>query len=135
MAQTFISSFATALYRAASGKSKPEIDALTGRAAALFASKRMVKKSPLLFEALENVRLHDEKKMKAVVTSKHPLTAAELKGIAEHMQQIMKKEIEIESIVDPKLLGGFKVRCGDTVLDATLDHSVKQLAHHLTTKE
>ncbi len=135
MSQTFITTFANALYRASLGKSKTEIDAVAKRGVEVLAAKRMLRNRSAVFAALEAVRLADEKKMKAVVTSKYPLPPSDLRAIAEHMKQIMKKDIELEAFVDPNLLGGFKVRCGDTVFDATLDQSLRQLAQHLTTKE
>ncbi len=134
MSRAYIDSIAQALYSAAEGKSKAEIDAIALRASQALAVKRLLKKKTELLDALEEVRLSREKKLKAVVTSKYALSSSELKHIAEYMRSIMKKDIEISNVIDPKLLGGFKVRCGDTILDATLNNAVKQLAHHLTTK-
>lgn len=135
MQRGFIQRLAEALYRASEGKSRSEIDVLARRSAELIASKRLLRKAPALFTELETVRRAQEKKIQAVITSRHQLTPADVKAIAEHFEKIMRKEIEVELVIDPKLLGGFKVRCGDVVFDATVDRSLKQLVYHLTTKE
>jgi F-type H+-transporting ATPase subunit delta len=66
--------------------------------------------------------------VQAQVTTAMPLTAAQARGVAQALRQALGKDPQIETRVDPALLGGIKVRVGSRLFDASLRsklHSLK----------
>lgn len=56
----------------------------------------------------------------AEVTTAQALTDAQAKGVAAALRQALGKDPEIETRVDPSILGGIKVRVGSRLFDASL---------------
>lgn len=63
----------------------------------------------------------------AQVTTALPLTAAQAKGLAQALRQALGKDPEIETRVDPAILGGIKVRVGSRLFDASLRSKLDSL--------
>ena len=63
----------------------------------------------------------------AQVTTATPLTDAQAKGVAAALRQALGKDPEIETRVDPALLGGIKVKVGSRLYDASLKSKLDQL--------
>jgi F-type H+-transporting ATPase subunit delta len=64
----------------------------------------------------------------ATVTSVRPLSEAEKSSLsAAFAKKIGKKTLEIQNIVDPKLLGGLKVRIGNRIFDGSLRGKLDRL--------
>ena len=63
----------------------------------------------------------------AQVTTAVPLTAAQSKGVATALRTALGKDPEIETRVDPSLLGGIKVRVGSRLFDASLKSKLDSL--------
>lgn len=128
----FITALATALYHASHDAKPAAVKEITGRAAALLAGRRLLRYIPQLFAELDRVRRAAENIVLARVTSARPLSQSSLKTIREYIAKKTRSEVELEAVVDPGVIGGFTVQYGDTLLDATLAHNVKQLANALT---
>ena len=63
----------------------------------------------------------------AQVTTALPLTAAQSKGLAAALRQSLGKDPEIETRVDPAILGGIKVQVGSRLFDASLKSKLDSL--------
>lgn len=63
----------------------------------------------------------------AKVTSAVPLTAAQSKNVAAALRQALGKDPEIETRVDPSILGGIKVQVGSRLFDASLRSKLDSL--------
>ena len=63
----------------------------------------------------------------AEVVSALPLTAAQTQGVAAALRTALGKDPEIETRVDPSLLGGIKVRVGSRLFDASLRSKLDSL--------
>jgi len=63
----------------------------------------------------------------AQVTTALPLTAAQSKGVAAALRQALGKDPEIETRVDPAILGGIKVQVGSRLFDASLKSKLDSL--------
>jgi F-type H+-transporting ATPase subunit delta len=84
--------------------------AANGRAAAL----------PAVIAAFEALSSERRGAVSAQVTTALPLTAAQTRGVAAALRQALGKDPEIETRVDPSILGGIKVRVGSRLFDASL---------------
>ena len=63
----------------------------------------------------------------AQVTTAVALTAAQSKGLQAALRQALGKDPEIETRVDPSILGGVKVRVGSRLYDASLKSKLDSL--------
>jgi F-type H+-transporting ATPase subunit delta len=63
----------------------------------------------------------------ARVTTALPLSAAQAKGVAAALRQALGKDPEIETRVDPAILGGIKVQVGSRLFDASLKSKLDSL--------
>ncbi len=63
----------------------------------------------------------------AQVTTALPLSAAQAKGVAAALRQALGKDPEIETRVDPAILGGIKVQVGSRLFDASLKSKLDSL--------
>ncbi|WP_341875799.1 F0F1 ATP synthase subunit delta [Defluviitalea saccharophila] len=56
----------------------------------------------------------------AVVISAVPLKEEQIEKIKQTLTSRIKKQIQIETQVDPSIIGGLKIRVGDRILDASI---------------
>jgi F-type H+-transporting ATPase subunit delta len=77
--------------------------------------------------AFERLSAEHRGVVSAQVTTAVPLTAAQSKGVAQALRQALGKDPEIETRVDPAILGGIKVRVGSRLFDASLKSKLDSL--------
>lgn len=111
---------------------------LSGRATPLFVNFLCVlahhERLDLLPLILKQSRLQHEiqaGKKRIQVTSAQPLSDAALKSIQETLRKALPFEPIVEPVVDPSLLGGLRIRVGDTVYDSSLKARLKQFRDRL----
>src|SRR5699024_6809229 len=70
----------------------------------------------------------------ANVYSVRELTETERENIANSLkQQLKKKEVKLNNIIDPSVLGGLKIRVGNTIYDGTISGKLNQMRHNIGT--
>ncbi|NLK21820.1 MAG: F0F1 ATP synthase subunit delta [Epulopiscium sp.] len=82
---------------------------------------------------LENIKEH-KGIVTAVVFSAIPLDNEQINKIKQKLVMGLKKQVQIETIVDSSLIGGLKIRVGDRVLDVSIEgklHSLKASLYDL----
>jgi F-type H+-transporting ATPase subunit delta len=67
----------------------------------------------------------------AVVTSAIPLTKPETEAVRDRVRKMTGAEVELESVIDPSLIGGLTVRVGDQLLDASVRGRLERLREQL----
>jgi len=88
-----------------------------GRAAALAA----------IVQAFKSLAASRRGVVSAQVVTAAPMTAAQSKALSEGLRQALGKDPEIETRVDPAILGGVKVRVGSRLYDASLKSKLDSL--------
>jgi F-type H+-transporting ATPase subunit delta len=101
--------------------------ATTRKFLGLLASNRRVAALPAIIAAFERRAAADRGAVSAEVTTARPLTPAQQAGLAAALRQSLGKDPEIDTRVDPSLLGGIKVRVGSRLYDASLKSKLDQL--------
>lgn len=78
--------------------------------------------------ALSARKMQDEiaGRVQAILTSAEGVDENTKKNIADRLAAVLGKAVSLQTVVDPSIIGGFTVRVGDTVYDASL---ANQLAH------
>ncbi len=71
------------------------------------------------------------KKMTAVVVSPATLTAKHIERLKQSIKAFTHRDIEIESQIDPSLIGGFIVKAGSTIFDSSLKGQLRLLKAEL----
>jgi F-type H+-transporting ATPase subunit delta len=67
----------------------------------------------------------------AVATSAAPLEADEVKAITARLEELTGGKVDLETAVDPSLLGGLVVRVGDRLIDGSVRGRLERLRHQL----
>ena len=86
----------------------------------LVATNRRASALPAMITAFERLAAEDRGAVSAQVTTAMPLTDAQIKALAASLRTALGKDPEIETRVDPAILGGLKVRVGSRLYDASL---------------
>jgi F-type H+-transporting ATPase subunit delta len=83
--------------------------------------------------AAEFRRLDDKRNnvVHATVTSAAPLEAGEVKAIAARLEELTGSSVDLETAVDPDLLGGVVVRVGDRLIDGSVRGRLERLRNQL----
>jgi F-type H+-transporting ATPase subunit delta len=86
---------------------------------------------PEIATLYETRRREAEGQTKVVVTSALPLDAAVLEQLAAALKAKLGQQVEITTEEDASLIGGVRIRAGDTVIDGSVRGRLYQLANEL----
>ncbi len=104
-----------------------EFAATTRKFLGLVAANRRASAIPAMIFSFEKLAADDRGAISAEVTTALPLTAAQAKALAASLRTALGKDPEIETKVDPAILGGLKVRVGSRLYDASLKSRLDSL--------
>jgi F-type H+-transporting ATPase subunit delta len=79
--------------------------------------------------AIEHEKRSGKKRVQVI--SAQPLSEATIERIREKLASVLAIQPIVESAVDPRILGGLRIRVGDTVYDDSLRARLKQLTHRV----
>ena len=65
------------------------------------------------------------------LTSARPLEGAEYASLIQRLERLYGKKFEVARVVDPSLIGGFRLMMGDRRIDATISGRLNALARDL----
>lgn len=101
--------------------------ATTKKFLGLVAANRRASALPGMIAAFEKLAADDRGAISAEVVTAMPLTAAQARSLAAALRTALGKDPEIETRVDPAILGGLKVRVGSRLFDASLKSRLDSL--------
>jgi F-type H+-transporting ATPase subunit delta len=101
--------------------------ATTRKALGLVAANRRASALPSIISAFEKLAAEDRGAISAEVVTAMPLSPAQTKALAAALRTALGKDPEVETRVDPSLLGGLKVRVGSRLYDASLKSRLDSL--------
>jgi F-type H+-transporting ATPase subunit delta len=102
-------------------------NATTQKFLGLLAANGRVAVLPSIITSFQAMAAKGRGAVSAQVTTALPLTAAQSKGLAAALRQALGKDPEIETRVDPAILGGIKVQVGSRLFDASLKSKLDSL--------
>jgi len=83
-------------------------------------------------EQFEQLKLEDEGKLDAKISSAFPMEDAQRNQVVNLLSSRFKRKINATVTVDPDLIGGIKVEVGDKVWDASVRGRLQTMAATLT---
>ncbi len=112
---------------AASGNAHP----LTRKFLGLLAQNRRASAIPAVIAAFEQLLAKHRGTVSAEVVSARPLTDMQLQTVTAAIRQALGRDPELETRVDPAILGGLKVRVGNRLFDSSLRTRLDQMTYAL----
>jgi F-type H+-transporting ATPase subunit delta len=93
----------------------------------LLAERRRLVVLPEIFALFEQFKHEAEGAIKAQLITAFPATDAQKQTIAAALKQRFGRDVQLESITDPTLMGGAVVRAGDLVIDGSVRGKLTRL--------
>jgi len=94
----------------------------------LLVRNRRLAMLPQIREQFEKLKLEDEGKLDARISSAYPLDDAQRNQVVNLLSSRFKRKINATVTVDPELIGGIKVEVGDKVWDASVRGRLQTMA-------
>jgi F-type H+-transporting ATPase subunit delta len=98
----------------------------------LLLERDRLQQLPQIAEVFHSLVLEDRGIAVASVTTAVELQPEELELIRNRLRQMVGKEVQITTRVDPEIIGGIVVRIGDMLLDGSVRTQLKQLRQRMS---
>jgi F-type H+-transporting ATPase subunit delta len=106
---------------------RAEFNPLSKKFLGFVSAQRRAAALPAIITSFQTLSAAYRGVISAHVTTAVKLTAAQSKGLQGALRQALGKDPEIETHVDPSILGGVKVRVGSRLYDASLKSKLDSL--------
>jgi F-type H+-transporting ATPase subunit delta len=100
----------------------------------MLAERGRLELLPVLLEVYRERLLAHGNIVRATVTSAVPLTPEKAKGLEQSLANLTGKQMQIETDVDPSLIGGVVARIGGTVYDGSVRTQLARMRELLIEK-
>jgi F-type H+-transporting ATPase subunit delta len=97
----------------------------------VLADARRLSQAPAIYKSYDRLRLEQEQVVEVEVLTAYPLDDQERVRITRTLEQRFGKKINISTRIDKSLIGGSIIRAGDSVIDASIKGSLRQLGSQL----
>ncbi len=106
---------------------KAKIGKLTTQFIGTVVGNRRAAEMPSILASFEAMVARRKGTQVAKVTSAQKLTAAQLTSLKSNLKKSLGQTVDVETSVDPDLLGGFIVRIGSRLYDSSLKTKLENL--------
>ncbi len=108
-----------------------KLDAELRNFIATLANNRRLALLPQIAAMYEALRAEVENRVQASVVSAAPLSDMQQQRLASALKKRLNREVQLNCSVDPDLIGGAVIRCGDLVIDGSVKVRLARLASEL----
>lgn len=112
---------------------KAKLSPLTTQFIGTVAQNRRAAEIPSMLASFQDIVARRKGSQVAKVTSAKKLTAHQLSSLKSNLKKSLGRPVDVETSVDPDLLGGFIVRIGSRLYDSSLKTKLEDLK--ITLKE
>lgn len=132
MATISTNNLARAIYESSVGKKGEELDFVVKNTVKLMKDKHLLGKSKEILKKLERIVDKNEESIKVKISARNKLDKYARGEVENFIKERYKvKNVEIEEVLNEKLLGGMKLEVGDEVVDLTLKNKIHRLKNYL----
>jgi F-type H+-transporting ATPase subunit delta len=124
---------ARAIYLATKDKTPAEQTKVIPNIIQFLTRRRWIAKVPDILSRLDKMINEAKGKVVAKISSKdqlHENTKREISHILK--EKYSAKEVDLQEVLDEKLVGGFKIEVSDEVMDLTIKNKINKLQEYLT---
>lgn len=119
--------YAKVLYRLTEGLAKSDLEKVVVGFITFLKQRQVLSKSELIIKAFERYSKEQAGIKFLKISSAKKLTEKQLNEIIKNFG----KEVEVETNVDPNLIGGVVLQDGNTILDGSIKTQLKKLENKL----
>jgi len=105
-----------------------KLDGASRNFVATLASNRRIALLPQIAAMYEAMRADVENRADVSVISAAPLNEAQQQRLASALKKRLNRNVQLSLSVDPSLIGGAVIRCGDMVIDGSVKVRLARLA-------
>ena len=102
------------------------------RLAALLLERRRIDSVPGIFEEYGSLVLEEKGIVIANVTTAVPLDSEGEQLIQQRLSQLVGKDVQLQTHVDPAIIGGLVARIGDNLIDGSVANQLRRLHERLS---
>ncbi len=106
---------------------KGKIDPLLLNYLKVLIDKRRTNCVKAAFSAFEDMVKYHQNMAQAVVTSVVPLTAEQTEQLTAQLFKLTGRNVTIENVIDPALVGGLMIQVGDQIIDSSVRRKIVDL--------
>ncbi len=106
---------------------KAKISGLTANFLKLIARNRRLFATADMFKSFRALVARERGEVSADVVSAHPLSAEQMNALQDVLKAQVGKDVQINTRVDPNLLGGVVVKVGSRMIDSSLRTKLNNL--------
>jgi len=106
---------------------KAQLGAIARRFVGVIANNRRLAQLPAFIESFESLVARRRGELEAEVTSAVPLSQAQVNAIAGSIPGATGRKVRLVLKVDPKLVGGLRVKVGSRLVDASIAAKLSRL--------
>ena len=106
---------------------KAKVSSLTTQFIGTVTKNRRANEIPAMLASFEDMVARRKGTQVAKVTSAQKLTAAQLTSLKSNLKKNLGRPVDVETSVDPDLLGGFIVRIGSRLYDSSLKTKLEDM--------
>lgn len=127
--------YAAALWQATAGQTTAQAKAVIERFVQLLADRGSLHETAAIISAFERYDRQQRQAVLATATTAHELSPTARREIERVVaaQVPAAEAVDLETVVDPSVIGGVVVRINDTVYDGSLRRQVADLEHSFRT--
>ena len=103
------------------------------RLTALLLERHRLSSAPEIYQQFQSLLLQEKGIVVADVTTALPLDDTAQQMIQKQLSQLVGKDVELRTQVDPAIIGGMVARIGDNLIDGSVSNQLRRLHERLTT--
>jgi F-type H+-transporting ATPase subunit delta len=108
-----------------------KIGSVTERFISLMTRKGRAENLPAIIEAFERLLDRERNVVPARITTAVSLDDAQRRKVEDRLNRISGQTVRAEYVVDPSIVGGFRARFEDKMIDASVRHQLERLYESL----
>jgi F-type H+-transporting ATPase subunit delta len=85
----------------------------------------------LIYDEFVNIRLTGEGRIQVTVTAAQALSAEDRDRVRERLENALKRPVQLEEVIDERMLGGVRIEAAGHVLDGTIRARLSELRKQL----